>query len=145
MIPDRKTGACSPHSKDDTGTPSFVPVKCPVCFECIWDNEQLVMCPECGGKVCAVCCHLMGRSKAASGRKGVPCPLCRRKNFLPPNDIEAQPAPSDRERLLPGSGRSAPHRQDHRAQGLLCTARNGARAAAVVAIGTLVYLMANAH
>ena len=127
-------------SKDDNDTPSFVPIKCPICFEWVWDDEQLMACSGCGGKVCAMCCHIMKRRMKNTSRKGVSCPLCRTDEFIPPSDVEAQTLNTDRELLLPNGHPRRPRGTDRRSDGLLCTAKNGARATIAACVGIFIYL-----
>jgi hypothetical protein len=127
-------------SKDDNDTPSFVPEKCPICFEWVWDDEQLMKCSECGGKVCAVCCHIMRIRTKNSARKGVSCPLCRTERFISPADVEAPALSPDRELLLPDGHPRRGRGTDRRSEGLMCTVKNGARATVAACIAMFIYL-----
>jgi len=131
-------------SKDDTSSPSFVPLKCPVCFECIWEKDQLVFCKECNGSVCAVCCDSIMKHEAKSG-KIASCPLCRESDFLPNSDIETGRAPTDRDSLLLPYRRRGRERVTRRRNSNHCSARNGTRAALVIILGVLTYVVVHAQ
>ena len=133
-----------PISKDDTASPSFVPLKCPVCFECIWERDQLVFCKECNGSVCALCCHSMISHEAKLG-KTASCPLCREANFIPSSDIETGRVPSDRDSLLFPSRLRDRDRTPRRRNSSRCSARNGTRVALATILGALIYIFIHAQ
>jgi hypothetical protein len=80
-----------------------------------------------------------------AARKGVSCPLCRTDKFIAPADVEAPAMSPDRELLLPSGHPRRQRGTDPRSAGLLCTAKNGARATIAACVGVFIYLAAHSQ
>ena len=129
-------------SKDDTYKPSFIPVQCPICFDCIWEEHDVVECLSCSKVLCTTCCDGMKATPALvyksreDRKKYISCPFCRKKRFSLVHDIEQGVSP-DQIRLVP----RRPERSRHQPRTQIVVSACFMRTLFVATIVGFLYLM----
>ena len=135
-------------SKDDTSTPSFQPVKCPICFEVVWENDQVITCSSCGQHICVLCTDGMKQSSnlvrtgSKDRRRFVMCPLCMNSKIYLTEDVETGHPAADRQSLLPRRQRRPPP-PDPRTQEVICNVKRVTRLCLCGALAAIALFMAN--
>lgn len=76
------------NSSKDFDTPiDYLPHQCPVCFEIIWRDTNIIECFNCNQIFCNKCYNIM-RNDCDKHEKNLQCPMCRAVLLEYFNDIE---------------------------------------------------------
>ena len=139
-------------SKDDMYSPSFIPIQCPICFDCIWSSDERITCNKCHKTICAVCCHKMKQSRSLiiqshrKKEKFIACPFCRTKKFSIVSDIENATIlegieiENDRESLITSQRRHEPRTNNHNYD-CYCHTNNYTRLFMIIMILFILYII----
>ena len=64
------------YSKDLDAAINFYPQECPICFEVMWRDTNIIECFYCNNAFCNACYHKM-KNTCDRHKKNLHCPLCR--------------------------------------------------------------------